>query len=266
MASTVLITGASQGIGKATARLFAKNGYNVVLAARNSERLQAVADEIRVQGCQALAVPTDVAKVEQVNFLVEKALAAFGHVDVLVNNAGICMNGEMAQTTLEDWRQIIDVNLWGYIHTIHALLPQFLERRAGTIINVGSFGGKVPLPKMTAYCTSKFAITGLTETLRIDLEPQGINVCAVHPSVTNSDFLERTIFRGQQASKQREQMNSLLSSPLASQPEDVAKTILDLVKHPHSEVVVGSAAIATTAYRLAPGLTQWAMQQSVANS
>lgn len=263
MASTVLITGASQGIGKATARLFAQNGYTVVLAARNSERLQAIADEIQAQGCQALAVPTDVTQIEQVQVLVKKALAACGHVDVLVNNAGICMNGEMAQTTLEDWRRVIDVNLWGYIHTIHALLPQFLERQAGTIINVGSFGGKVPLPQMTAYCTSKFAVTGLTETLRIELEPKGINVCAVHPSVTNSDFLERSIFKGQKASEQREQMQSLLSSPLTSQPEDVAKTILDMVKHPHSEVVVGSAAVATAAYRLAPGLTQWAMQQTV---
>lgn len=264
MAATALITGASQGIGKATACLFAENGYNVVLAARNSARLQSVAAEIRRQGCQALAIPTDVTKVEQVNILVEKALDSFARVDVLVNNAGVCMTGEMAQTTLEDWRQIIDVNLWGYIHTIHALLPQFLERRAGTIINVGSFGGKVPLPKMTAYCTSKFAITGLTETLRIELEPKGISVCAVHPSVTNSDFLDRAIFRGQEASHQREQMSRLLSSPLTSQPEDVAETILDAVKHPQAEVVVGSAAVATAAYRLAPGLTQWAMQQTVA--
>ena len=259
---TVLITGASQGIGRATARLFANNGYDVVLAARNAERLNRVAEEIRGKGRKALAVPTDISQVEQVNVLVEKALDTFGSIDVLVNNAGICMNGEMAQTTLEDWRQIIDINLWGYIYTLHALLPQFLERRAGTIVNVGSFGGKVPLPKMTAYCTSKFAVTGLTETLRLELEPKGIHVCAVHPSVTNSDFLERTIFRGEEASQQREQMSSLLSSPVASQSEDVAKVILKMVKHPQSEVVVGSAAVPTAAYRLAPGLTEWLMQQT----
>ena len=259
---TVLITGASQGIGRATACLFAENGYDVILAARNAERLNHVAEEIRAKGREALAVPTDVSQVEQVNVLVEKALDTFGSIDVLVNNAGICMNGEMAQTTLEDWRQIIDINLWGYIYTLHALLPQFLERRAGTIINVGSFGGKVPLPKMTAYCTSKFAVTGLTETLRLELEPKGIHVCAVHPSVTNSDFLERTIFRGEEASQQREQMSSLLSSPVASQSEDVAKVILKMVKHPQSEVVVGSAAVPTAAYRLAPGLTEWLMQQT----
>ena len=259
---TVLITGASQGIGRATACLFADNGYDVVLAARNAERLNRVAEEIRAKGRKALAVPTDISQVEQVNVLVEKALDTFGSVDVLVNNAGICMNGEMAQTTLEDWRQIIDINLWGYIYTLHALLPQFLERRAGTIINVGSFGGKVPLPKMTAYCTSKFAVTGLTETLRLELEPKGIHVCAVHPSVTNSDFLERTIFRGEEASQQREQMSSLLSSPVASQSEDVAKVILKMVKHPQSEVVVGSAAVPTAAYRLAPGLTEWLMKQT----
>ena len=259
---TVLITGASQGIGRATACLFADNGYDVVLAARNAERLNRVAEEIRAKGRKALAVPTDISQVEQVNVLVEKALDTFGSIDVLVNNAGICMNGEMAQTTLEDWRQIIDINLWGYIYTLHALLPQFIERRAGTIINVGSFGGKVPLPKMTAYCTSKFAVTGLTETLRLELEPKGIHVCAVHPSVTNSDFLERTIFRGEEASQQREQMSSLLSSPVASQSEDVAKVILKMVKHPQSEVVVGSAAVPTAAYRFVPGLTEWLMKQT----
>lgn len=259
---TVLITGASQGIGRATASLFAENGYNLVLAARHSERLNRVADEFRAKGREVLAVPTDVSQVDQVNVLVEKALDAFGSIDVLVNNAGICMNGEMAQSTLEDWRQIIDINLWGYIYTIHALLPQFLERGAGTIINVGSFGGKVPLPKMTAYCTSKFAIAGLTDTLRLELEPKGIHVCAVHPSVTNSDFLERTIFRGEEAAQQREQMKSLLSSPVASQSEDVAKAIFKMVNHPQSEVVVGSAAVPTAAYRLAPGLTEWLMQQT----
>ncbi|MGF1482142.1 MAG: SDR family NAD(P)-dependent oxidoreductase [Cyanophyceae cyanobacterium] len=263
MASTVLITGASQGIGKATAQLFAERGDNVVLAARNPDPLYAVADSIRAGGQGVLAVPTDVSQAEQVTTLVEKALDTYGHIDVLVNNAGICMNGEMAQTTLEDWRRVIDVNLWGYIYTIHALLPQFLQRKAGTIVNVGSFGGKVPLPKMTAYCTSKFAVTGLTETLRIELEPAGIHVCAVHPSVTNSDFLERTIFRGNNASQQRQQMSELLTSPIASQPEDVAKAILEVVEHPKGEIVVGSAVVPTAAYRLAPGLTQWLMQRTV---
>jgi NADP-dependent 3-hydroxy acid dehydrogenase YdfG len=268
MAPTVLITGASQGMGKATAQLFAQKGYDVVLAAREADRLHSVAQEIREQSCQALAVPTDVSDSQQVNALVEKALDAYTHIDVLVNNAGICMTAPMAKTTQQDWQDIINVNLWGYIYTIQALLPHFLEQKSGTIVNVGSFGGKVPLPNMTAYCTSKYAVTGLTETLRLELEPQGIQVCGVHPSVTNSDFLERAVFRSEATSdteNQRQQMGEILKSPVASQPQDVAQAVWDVVQHPQAEVVVGTGAIATTAHRFAPSLTQWLLQRSFSN-
>ncbi|MDY7019805.1 MAG: SDR family NAD(P)-dependent oxidoreductase, partial [Cyanobacteriota bacterium] len=117
MVSTVLITGASQGSGKATALLFARQGYNLVLAARNPERLEAAANEVRVLGGSALAIPTDVGDVEQVQNLVEKALEFDQNIDVLINNAGICLTGSMAQTTLEDWQQIMNTNFWGYVYT-----------------------------------------------------------------------------------------------------------------------------------------------------
>ncbi len=266
MTPTVLITGASQGIGRATALLFAQKGYNLVLASRQSDRLEAVAREIRAIGRTALAVPTDVTDVEQVNVLVAKALECYDTIDVLVNNAGICMTGSMSQTTLSDWQKIINVNLWGYIYPIHALLPHFLERKSATIVNVGSFGGKMPLPNMSAYCTSKYAVTGLTETLRLELEPKGIQVCGVHPSVTNSDFLERAIFRGEENSQTelaRQQMGEMLKSPLASQPQDVAEAIWKIVRHPQAEIIVGSGAIATTIYKLAPSLSQWLMQRGI---
>ncbi|MEC4986227.1 MAG: SDR family oxidoreductase [Oscillatoria sp. PMC 1068.18] len=264
MSPTVLITGASQGIGKATAHLFAQNGYNVVLVARQRDRLEAVAQELTALGHNALAIPTDVSDLLQVKILVEKAITAYHAIDVLVNNAGICLSGAMEKTTIEDWQKIINVNLWGYIYTIHSLLPHFLERQSGTIINVGSFGGKVPLPEMTAYCTSKYAITGLTETLRLELEPKGIHVCGIHPSVTNTDFLERAIFSGDEnsdAKEKRQQTQKILQSPLTSKPEAVAKEIWNLVKHPQAEVIVGSAVVPATLHRLAPGLTNWTMQQ-----
>lgn len=155
--------------------------------------------------------------VEQVNALVQKAVDFFGTIDVLVNNAGICMTGSIENTTLSDWQQIMDTNFWAYLYTIQALLPQFLEQGSGAIVNVGSFGGKMPLPYMTAYCTSKYAVTGLTETLRLELGPKGIHVCAVHPSTTNSDFLERALFRGrddQEAQERRQQMSKFLQMPV----------------------------------------------------
>lgn len=264
MTSTVLITGASEGIGRATALEFANQGYNLVIAARSVEPLEALAEEISTRGNQVLAVPADVSDRAAVQSMIDRALATFGQIDVLINNAGICMNGPMVETSIEDWQKIINTNLWGYIYTIHALVPHFVNRKQGTIINVGSFGGKVPLPNMSAYCTSKYAITGLTETLRLELESSNVHVCAVHPSVTNTGFLKRTIFSGdkQSSGQLHEQMSKLLHSPLASQPEDVAKAIWQVVQHPQAEVVVGSAVVPTTLYRLFPGVSKWVMQQA----
>ncbi|MEL7523553.1 MAG: SDR family oxidoreductase [Cyanobacteria bacterium J06553_1] len=256
MSPTALITGASQGIGRATALLFAKNNYDLIITARTKDKLEAVADEIRSLDRQVLAITTDVSDRTAVSSLIDLGIERFQAIDVLVNNAGICMTAPMAKTTIEDWEKIINVNLWGYIYTINSLLPHFLTRKQGNIINVGSFGGKVPLPSMTAYCTSKYAVTGLTETLRIELEPQGIHVSGIHPSVTNTDFLERAVFKESDPA----QMKQVLSSPLTSQPEDVAQAIWNAVKQPQTEVVVGAAKIPTLLHRFFPGITQGLMQ------
>ena len=263
MCPTALITGASQGIGKATALLFAKNGYDLIITARTKDTLETTAKEIRSFGKKVLAITTDVSDRSAVEALVNLGIERFKTIDVLINNAGVCMSAPMAETTIEDWERIINVNLWGYIYTIKALLPHFSERQQGNIINVGSFGGKVPLPKMTAYCTSKYAITGLTETLRIELEPQGIHVSGIHPSVTNSDFMERAVFKDsdiKELENRRESMAKMLTSPLASQSSEVAQAIWDAVKHPQAEVIVGSAKVPSFLHRLFPGITQGILQ------
>ena len=256
MSPTVFITGASQGIGKATALLFAKNGYDLIITARTKDKLEAVAEKIRGLDRQVLAITTDTSDHSAIEALINSGIERFKVIDVLVNNAGVCMTAPMAKTTIEDWERIINVNLWGYIYTINALLPHFLERKQGSIINVGSFGGKVPLPNMTAYCTSKYAVTGFTETLKLELEPQGIHVSGIHPSVTNSDFLERAVFKDSDP----QQMKQMLSSPFASQPEDVAQAIWNAVKRPQAEVIVGSAKLPTFLHRLFPSITQGVLQ------
>ncbi|MGF1589711.1 MAG: SDR family NAD(P)-dependent oxidoreductase [Pleurocapsa sp.] len=262
MSPTAFITGASQGIGKATAVLFAKNGYDLIMTARTKERLESVAEEINSLGREVIAVAADTSDRSAIEALINQGIQRFSQIDVLVNNAGICMSAPMSQTTIEDWESIINVNLWGYIYTINALLPHFLERKQGNIVNVGSFGGKVPLPKMTAYCTSKFAITGLTETLRLELEPQGIHVSGIHPSVTSTDFLERAIFKDsdpQAKANRRQSMEKMVTSRLASKSEDVAQAIWNVVKHPQAEVVVGSAKVPAFLNRLFPSITQGMM-------
>lgn len=196
MAPTVLITGSSQGIGRATASLFAQNGYNVVITARQRDRLEDFAQSLKAEGHSVLAVPADVKDPGQVEHLVREAIAHYGPIDVLVNNAGIYMSGPVEEFSLEDWHQGIDTNLWGYIHTIHALLPHFLERKSGTIVNLSSIAGKVPIPYLVPYTTTKFAVTGLTQALHSELSPKGIQVCGIYPNIIKSSFLERAIFRG----------------------------------------------------------------------
>jgi NADP-dependent 3-hydroxy acid dehydrogenase YdfG len=262
MSPTVLITGASQGSGKATAILFASKGYNVVMVAHQPERLAAAAAQVQREGNSVLAIPADVGDIQQVRSLVQKALDSCGNIDVLINNAGICVAGPIEKTTAEDWQQLINTNLWGCVNTIQEIVPHFLERKTGTIINVGSIGGKMPLLHMTAYCASKYAVTGLTETLRLELAPQGIHVGVVHPGLIDSDFLERAQFRDRNepaAELRRQQMSEMMKSPGTSQPEDIAQAIWDAVKNQRAEVTVGTAFFATEAYRLFPGLMQWAM-------
>ena len=264
MAPTVLITGASAGSGKATAILFASKGYDVVMVARQPERLAAAAAQVQREGTSAVAIPGDVGDSQQVRAIVQKALDACGNIDVLVNNAGICLTGAIEHTTSEDWQQLMNTNFWGCVNTIQEILPHFLQRKTGTIVNVGSIGGKMPLPHMTAYCASKYAVTGLTQTLRLELAPQGIHVCAVHPGMINSDFLERAQFRDRDESAvelHRQKMTELLKSDWTNQPEDIAKAIWDAVKNQRAEVTVGSAFVASEAYRLFPGLMQWTMEK-----
>lgn len=268
MEPTVLITGASQGIGKATAFQFAQNGYRVVLAARQYDRLQAVARELRDSGYPAIAIPADVRDYSQVQTLVEKAIDAYTAIDVLVNNAGIYISGPVEEFTLDDWHQAIDTNLWGYIHMVHALLPHFLERRSGAIVNVGSVGGKVPLPYLAPYTTSKFAIAGLTEALHTELSPKGIHVGGVYPNIIKTSFLERAIFRGkspEDTRDRRKQVEEILDVPIVEKPEDVAKAIWEIVQDKKTDVVVGSANMSVASHNLFPSFMQWIFRKTFQN-
>jgi len=184
---TVLVTGASSGIGRATAVEMARRGANVVLAARRAERLETVAAECRALGVTALAVPTDVTKPGECLRLIEAA----GEVDVLVNNAGFAILDSIADASPEDLRAMMDTNYFGAVNCTQAVLPQMLARGEGTIVTVASICGIMGFARMGGYCATKFALIGMIEALRNEVLDKGVRVALVCPSTTETEFFVR---------------------------------------------------------------------------
>lgn len=182
MSRVTLVTGAGQGIGREIAMAFARTGDSLVLAARNEANLRVVAAEAEGLGVEALVVPTDLTRPDQVEAMADAALARFGGVDVVVNNSGIGgPSGPMWETGLDDWRQTLDVNVTGVFLVCKALLPHMIERGNGSVVVIGSISGKRPLWGRTPYTTSKAALVGLTRTLALETGPHGVRVNLISP-------------------------------------------------------------------------------------
>jgi short-subunit dehydrogenase len=184
--TVVVITGASSGIGKITAIEFAKRGANLALAARRENGLEKTARECERFGVRAIAVPTDVSDDGAVQKLAQNALAEFGHVDIWINNAGVYMMGEIKDTPVEAMRRLMDINFFGMVNGVKAILPHMLRRDKGLIINTGSQAGKMAYKDAATYCASKFALTAFTDALRQELYGTGVDVSLVMPNSTDT--------------------------------------------------------------------------------
>jgi NADP-dependent 3-hydroxy acid dehydrogenase YdfG len=184
----VVITGASSGLGEATARLLAAEGARVVLGARRAERIQTLADELTGRGGNALAVTTDVTDRHQVQRLVDLAVQTYGRIDVMINNAGLMPQSLLEHLKVDEWDRMIDVNLKGVLYGIAAALPHMQRQQAGHIINVSSVAGHKVGAGSAVYSATKHAVRALSEGLRQEVKPWNIRTTVISPGVVATEL------------------------------------------------------------------------------
>ncbi|MCB1166346.1 MAG: SDR family oxidoreductase [Leptospiraceae bacterium] len=186
----LVITGASSGMGEATARDLAKKGAKVVLGARRADRLESLVREITEAGGEAVAVATDVTKLDDVKKLVDTAREKFGRVDVLFNNAGLMPLSPLESLKIEEWDQMIDVNMKGTLYGIAAALPYMKEQKSGQIINVSSVYGHIVVATGAVYCATKHAVRAISEGLRQEVKPYNIRVTTISPGAVDTELTQ----------------------------------------------------------------------------
>lgn len=232
MGKVVVITGASSGIGRATAHAFAREGARVVLAARRADALEQVAGECSALGAEALVVPTDVSVPEQVDRLADATLARFGHIDVWVNNAAVLMMGRFEDLPLDALRRVMETNFFGRVYGTRTALRHFRTRGRGVIIDVNSVLGRVVQPYASAYVASKFAVRGLIQSLRTELfDSPNIHVCSVLPAPIDTPiYKEAANYTGRE----------IRAMWPVYDPQIVARAILRQAVHPRRQVIAGN--------------------------
>lgn len=249
--TVVVITGASSGIGRATAHAFAREGAHVVLAARREEPLREVAGECEALGGEALVVPTDVTDEAAVQALADEATDTFGTIDTWVNNAAVTQFGRFEETPSEVFRQVIETNLFGYVHGARAVLPVFREHGRGVLINVASIVAEAGQPYTSAYVTSKYGVRGLSTNLRGEMEVEGaddIHVCTILPAAIDTPLFQHAANYSGRAVK---------ALPPVYSPERVARTIVECAQTPQPEIFVGNAGkMLSLQHRIAPRRTE----------
>ena len=243
--AVVVVTGASSGIGAATALACGREGMRVVLAARRAERLATVAAAVRTAGGEARVAPTDVGDEAAVRALIDGTVAAWGRVDVLVNNAGIGLLAAVAETSAAEFDAIMRVNFLGAVYGVLAALPHMRRQDRGHIVNVASVVGKRASPYRAAYVASKFALVGFSEALRMEVAAEGIHVTCVCPIGTATEFHEAETNRLGVSGR---------GGPIQS-AEHVARSIVRALRRPRPEVhPYPPARLLFLANDLAPGL------------
>lgn len=244
MSKTALITGATSGIGKATAQILAKNNYKIILCGRREDRMAELEKELS----KLTAVHTllfDVRDKKAVSESIASLPEAFSTIDILINNAGNAHGLDPIQTgDLDDWDAMIDINVKGLLYVSKAIIPQMIERKSGHIINIGSTAAKEVYPNGNVYCATKHAVDALNQGMRMDLNPFGIRVGAIHPGMVQTEFSE-VRFKGD-----TDRAEKVYQGFTPLQPEDIADIIHFVVSRPYhvniADLVVMSTAQASS--------------------
>ncbi|MGL5111336.1 MAG: SDR family NAD(P)-dependent oxidoreductase [Flavobacterium sp.] len=227
MNKTALITGATSGIGKATATLLAQNNFRIVLCGRRTERLEALKKQLE-NYTQVHTLCFDVSDRKAVFKSIASLPDAFSDIDILVNNAGNAHGLDSIQNgNLDDWDAMIDSNVKGLLYVSKAIIPKMIAKQSGHIINIGSIAGKEVYPNGNVYCASKYAVDALNQSMRMDLNPYGIRVGGIHPGMVETEFSE-VRFKGD-----TERAVNVYKGLTPLQPEDIADIILFVVTRPY---------------------------------
>jgi short-subunit dehydrogenase len=250
----MVITGASSGIGLATSLAAAKKGAKVVLASRNKEALQKAEQQIKSAGGKATHVVADVGKREDVQKIADAAIEEFGRIDTWVNNAGLSIYGRLDEISEEDNRRLFDTNFWGVVSG-SLIAAKHMRNRGGAIINLGSVLSDVSIPLQGMYSTTKHAVKGFTDALRVELEEDkaGVSVTLIKPSAINTPY-------PQHAKNYTE--NELTLPPPVYAPEEVANAILHTATHQQRDLMVGSGGrMMSSMNKYAPGFMDWVSEK-----
>lgn len=227
MKKTVLITGATAGIGLATAHLLATEGYRLILCGRRKERLQELKQELAASSAAVHTLSFDVRNRQAVEEALNSLPANFKTIDVLLNNAGNAHGlDSIAEGNPDDWDAMIDINVKGLLYVSKSIIPQMVERKAGHIINIGSIAGKEVYPKGNVYCASKHAVDALNMGMLQDLNPYGIKVTAINPGLVETEF-SLVRFKGDE-----DRAKSIYQGYQPLHPEDVAEVVLFALSRP----------------------------------
>jgi meso-butanediol dehydrogenase/(S,S)-butanediol dehydrogenase/diacetyl reductase len=246
----VVVTGAASGIGEATARTFAANGDVVVVVDRDEAAAASVAHDLRGNGSKALAITVDVRDATSVENAVDTTIDHFGRVDVLVNNAAIGVAGDVLESSLEDFRTTLDVNVMGVVHGCQAVIPHMLGQGKGIIVNVSSSVATVAVGRRAAYIASKGAVAALTRSIALDFMGRGIRCNAVAPGVVDSPWVGRIIQDQDDPVLARERMVARQPIGRLGQPREIAAAIAYLAS-PDADFVHGSCLVIDGGFSIA---------------